>query len=883
MNYIEHMKTRDIQRAIGLLIICIMMGVQSPALQGQSLSGTDLTTVNVDDLSDQQLIGYLEQAKASGYTQTQLEAFARQRGMPESQISKLRARLSQLKLETGQGLNAVTNAWGSRGNLGLTEESVFGRLATENGVEKLTEEQRKIFGFALFRSGKLNFSPNLNIPTPVDYVLGPGDGIVIDLWGATQQYWTLEISAEGIVRLQDLGPVYVNGLTIEEAKEKLVNRLSQAYDGLKPSDGGKPTIFNQISLGNIRSINVTIVGEVHSPGNYALNSLSTVFTALHAAGGPTENGTFRSVRLMRNNKLKAEIDIYDFLVEGIKPNDELLRDGDVVLVKQYGGHVKLEGEVRRPGVYEIKEGDTFQDLLKNAGGFASNAFRSFIDIQRNAANGKTILNISGDEFDKKFPADGDVIFVRLNQETYNNRVQLEGAVQMAGIYELTDNMSVKDLIEKANGLKGDAYLNRGTIYRMSSDFSQEAIAFDLQKLLSGQIADIALVNEDIVKISSIYELRDEYYVEINGEIAIPGTYPFINNMTVEDIIMLAGGLIEGASGANVEISRRNTEGLSNSLAEIVTFNIDKNLSVSSDARNVRIEPFDQVFIRRTPNYNIQQQITLEGEITSPGIYVMSRKDERVSDVINRAGGLTSYAYPEGAILIRKTEFAEKKNSVELNLEKLEGLKSKILNDTTMSLNQAREMLIDRLSGLITETADRYIDSGSQEIGNRIKKRLTENIGEGDSLIIPVALNEEEPTVLDLTEILKNPGSKYDFILREGDVISIPGKLETVRVAGEVTSPLNLRYDNSFSFKDYINDAGGFTSNAKKGRSYVQYPDGRRKQARRFLFFKFFPKIQPGSTIFVSRKPERAGVNIQSIIAATGSVATLALVIDRLSN
>ncbi len=850
-------------------------------LAGQSLSSTDLTTIKVDEIPDEQLISYIQRAEASGYTQTELEAFARQRGMPEAEIVKLRRRVSQLRLSMGQETDNIETSF-SRSTDPLSEGDVFGKLAGINIDDEKESEKSKVFGFDLFRSDNLNFNPNLNIPTPQDYVLGPGDGIVVDLWGATQQYLTFEVSPEGTIRPEDLSPVYVNGLTIEKAGSKIIDRLSQIYGGLKPANGEEQTIFSQVSLGSIRTINVSIVGEVNNPGNYALNSLSTVFTGLYAAGGPTEMGTFRSVRLLRNNKLKTEIDLYDFLVEGIRPNDELLRDGDVIVVKLFNGQVELEGEVRRPGVYEIKENETFNDLLNDAGSFTSEAFKSFITVIRNTEKGKAVLNISANELDQLSPLDGDVIQIRSGEDVYDNRVQLEGAVRLPGQYQLTENLTVKQLIEKAQGLRGDAFFPRATIYRMNSDFSQQTIVFDLRSLLKGDSADIPLMNEDIVKIFSIYDLREEYYVEINGEVALAGTYPYINNMTVEDVILLAGGLTQGATGASVEISRRNTGGVANSLSEIITLSIDKDLRLTSNGQNVEIKPFDQIYIRRTPNYNLQQQITIEGEITSPGIYAISRKDERISDIISRAGGLTSYAYPQGAILIRKTEFTEKRTHGELNLDKLKELRTKVMNDTLVVMNRARQELILRLEKAIEAGDEKSLEEG--DIGNQFIKKLTENLAQTDSTTSNIVeISEEEPTVIDLKDILANPGSKYDYIVREGDVISIPGKLETVRIAGEVISPLNLRYDDSFSFKDYINDAGGFTSNAKKGRSYVQYPDGRRKQARRFLFFKFYPKILPGSTIFVSRKPERAPVNLQSIIAAAGSVATLALVIDRLSN
>lgn len=887
MEYLEHMKTHYIQRIAGLLGMCLILGLMTPALQAQSLSGTDLTTINVDDLSDQQLLSYMQQAEASGYSQLQLEAFARQRGMSESQISKLRARISKLKLSSAGSGGESGPAQMSRNSLILSEEGIFGKLANSEIGPKSETSVSKVFGFGLFSSNKLNFSPNLNIPTPIDYVLGPGDELVVDLWGATQQYWTFEVSPEGTIRPQDLSPIYVNGLTIEKARKKIVDRLSQVYGGLKPLNNREATIFYQISLGNIRSINVTVIGEVNSPGNYVLSSLSTVFTALHAAGGPTEKGTFRSIRLMRNNKMRSEIDLYDFLVDGLKPNDELLRDGDVIIVKLHNGQVEIDGEIRRPGIYEVKEGETFEEIIRIAGSFTKKAFKSFVSVERNSLNGREILDINAVDFGEKYPEDGDLLFIRQNLEVFANRVQIEGAVQMEGTYELTENMTLKTLIEKANGPRGDAYFKRATIYRMNSDFSQETIAFDLQKLLSGEIGDIPLKNEDIITISSIYDLREEYYVEISGEVAFSGVYPYINHMTVADIIVLAGGLTEGASGARVEVSRRNTEGIINSLSEIILLDLNKDLNVTDPSQSVEIKPFDQIFIRRTPNYNLQQQITLEGEVANPGIYAISRKDERISDIIKRANGLTGYAYPEGAILVRKTEFEEKKSDYEINLEKLDLLKEKILSDTLMTVNQARDELIERLENMITKMEEDIMEENY--VRTQFMKRFSENLSDytidGDSLDVkaPVMFEGREPTVIDLKEVLSNPGSKYDYIVKEGDVLSIPSKLETVRVSGEVISALNLRYDQSLSFKDYINDAGGFTSVARRATSYVQYPNGRRKKTRRFLFFKFYPKVEPGSTIIVTKKPQRDKISIQEILAITSSLATITFLVDRITN
>jgi protein involved in polysaccharide export with SLBB domain len=398
--------------------------------------------------------------------------------------------------------------------------------------------------------------------------------------------------------------------------------------------------------------------------------------------------------------------------------------------------------------------------------------------------------------------------------------------------------------------------------------------------MSSQIEDIPLMREDLVRISSIYDLKEEYYVSITGEVLEGGVYPFFNTMTVQDLIIIGGGLTEGASGSMVEISRRNKDANLNTTAEIVTIQIDKSLSIDTDDRNLLLQPFDQVYIRKSPGYTVQQQVTVEGEIGAPGTYSISRKDERVSDIIKRAQGITQYAYPEGAILIRQTEFSSNKSNGEISQQYLQQLRAKLLSEESELKNISQERLIERLNKVENRA---NVNSEEDLVGSRVKRDLIEDIAEQDSLIRDIELKEEEPVALDLVKILEEPGSKYDFIVKPGDVISVPGRLETVRVAGEVTSPLNLLFDKSFNFKDYIYQSGGFLITAKRGRSYVQYPNGERQGVKRFLFFKKYPKIEPGSTIFVSRKKEKQPMRLQEVLAITSSLATIVFLVDRITN
>jgi protein involved in polysaccharide export with SLBB domain len=866
--------------SIRVILILILTSQSYLIIEAQSLGGIDLKSMKVDELSDDQILNYIKQAEDRGLTQSQVEALARQQGVSESEISKLRRRVEGLR----SGIRDSNDPSVSRGMLSrqssiLSEDDVFGALAGEKGPQ-LTDKQKKIFGFDLFQKNALTFAPNLNLPTPVDYQLGPEDVLVVDLWGATQKYLELTVTAEGTVRPENLAPVYVNGLSIETASEKIIDRLSQIYGGLKAKSGEKSSIFHQISLGSIRSINIEVVGDVARPSLYSLPSLATVYTALHAAGGPTENGTFRNIRLIRNNKLLTTVDVYSFLTNGIRSGDERLRNGDVIIVEPSNSRVELEGEIKKPGLFELKSDENFQDLLNYASGFTSSAFKATVTVKRNGDRERQIIDVNTEEFQTFIPQDGDLIEVSAILDRFSNRVIINGAIFREGEYQLTENLTLKDLINKAGGLRGDAYMTRATIYRTNEDFSQVTIPVDLRSLIDGNISDIALLREDVVKITSIYDIKEEFYVQVTGEVLEGGVYPFFNQMTVQDLIILAGGLKESASSSLIEISRRNKNGGVNSAAEIINLSINQDLSLPSEDRNQILLPFDQVYIRRSPGYTIQQQVTVEGEALATGVYTISRKDERISDVIKRAGGLTPYADVSGAILIRKTEFSNSKSNDQISQESLQQLRQKVLNDESELKNISQVRLIERLNKIENKVES---DTQNDRVGSQLKKDLIQDISEQDSLVRNIIIKEEEPVAINLGKILSQPGSKFDLIVKEGDVISIPGKLETVRVAGEVTSPLNVRFDEQYSFKDYIERSGGFLITAKKGRSYIQYPNGERRGVKRFLFFKKYPKVVAGSTIFVSRKPERNQINFQAIIAAVGSVATLVLVVDRLSN
>ncbi len=876
MNISPGNNQRSIYTSAVLILLMLITVFQSTIMHAQSLEGVDLKSVEIDDLTDAQIESYWEQAKSKGLTLSQMETLARQRGVSELQLSKLRTRI--------QGLSGVSPT-SKRSTPSVASRNVNtivggGSFEINENLPELSEEEKRLFGYGLFKRRSLSFAPNLNLPTPVDYVLGPGDELLIDLWGTTQQFFKFTVSAEGAIRPNKLSPIYVNGLTISAAEAKIINRLSQIYKGLKKTKDQEPTIFHQVSLGKIRTINIEVVGAVETPGIYALPSLATVYAGIHASGGPNLSGTFRNIRLIRNNELKAVIDIYDFLTTGVKVGDERLQDGDIIIVPPYGKRVALEGEVKIRGLFEMVEGESLMKALSFASGFRNRAFKELITVKRNGDVEKEIFDVNARDYGSFIPEDGDYIEVSQILNRFANRVVIDGAVYRVGEYQLTDALSLLGLIEKSGGLRADAFLNRATIYRTNDDFSRFTIPVDLGALLKGTIEDIPLQREDHIKVNSIYDLKEEFYVEISGEVGKEGIYTFFNNMTVQDLIVLSGGLLESASNSLIEISRRSKFAGLNEIADIITLSIDSNLDLSVEDMSHRLSPFDKVYVRSIPGYSEQKEITVEGEVLVPGRYTLAKKDERISDVIARAQGLTPYAYPSGAVLIRETEFATKQNMKIENRAHLNQLRARIIQESSGIKTQDRDELLKVLDRI---EAKQTPNVSYDRLGSQFKKRSLGGFEKRDSLVTDVGISDSELVAIDLDKVMENPGSVYDLVMRPGDIISIPGKLETVRITGEVLSPVSLRYDGDYSFKDYVFSSGGFSQNSKRSQSYVIYPNGGRKGVKKFLWFKKYPKVTPGSTIVIGQKPERNPISLQSVLATAGSLATLALVIDRLGN
>lgn len=682
----------------------------------------------------------------------------------------------------------------------------------------------RIFGADLFTTAGLTFEPNLRLATPTNYQLGPDDQLLIDIYGYSEASYRLTITPEGTINVPNVGVIQVGGMSIEQATARIRFNLSKIYTGLR---SGNTSL--KVALGNIRSIKVILTGQLVKPGTYTLPSLATVFNALYASGGPTETGSFREIQVLRAGKRIAVLDLYDFLLNGEFKNNVRLQDQDVINIPVYRTRVEIIGEVKQPGIFEILNGESFQDLLRFSGDFNEQAYRARVKVMKNTATEREIADILVQDFSTYKPSSGDRFIVDRILERVRNRVTVQGAVFRPGPYELIPGLSLSQLITLADGLREDAFQNQGYITRLKEDLQTELLTFDVARVLSGQDTDILLKREDVITISSIFDLKSAYSLRVEGEVRNPGSFSFSEGMSLENAIIRAGGFNEGASSKRVEVSRRekNSDELSGSatIAQVFQFDVDPSLK---DARKIILQPYDIVTVRPAPGYEVQRQVKITGEVLYPGIYTLKKKDERVSDLVARAGGFTALAYAPGASLKRTTTESEQvRNARMLQFRRMQA--NRDVDSTTLAtLNQ--DVLINTSVGINLET------------------------------------------------IMAKPYSRVDIFLKAGDSIAVPQQSQTVKLSGEVLSPLTVVYSPRKGFKQYIASAGGYTDRARKKKAYVIYPNGSVQSATRFLFFNNYPKMQPGSEIFVPERELSQGMSVQQIIGITSGLATAAALI-----
>ena len=855
-------------------LVLVLFGIQFLS-HAQNLS--NLRNLKVDNLSDAQLEQLIKRAEASGLNQSQLEALAQEQGLSSTELAKLKTRLNGFRPGNSSSNQQFNQAY--RGMDDLPIGSTLDSLSTNDPYFGLTPFQKKIFGFKVFHNRNLDFNPSINIPTPSNYIIGSGDQLLLDVYGASQQSFDLTVSPEGRIFVPNLGPVQVGGSSIEAASARLKSSLGRIYSGLL---GSNPNTFLQVRLGNIRSIKVSMVGELTNPGTYTLPSFASVFNGLYAAGGPNENGAFRNIQVYRDNRLVSTVDVYDFLINGSQNSNITLQDNDVVIVPPVETRVEVIGPVRREGLFEVKTSENVSDLLKFTGGLSAKAYTKRITVRRFEENSRKVLDIPEADFSLFSLKDGDEVIIGEVLDRYTNRVQITGAVIREGEFALSeDGLTIKSLIEKTEGLKPEAFSSRATLYRTNTDLTLAAESIDLGAILDGNQPDIALQNEDLLFVPSRYDIQEEFFVKISGDVNLPGTYPYASNMTVGDLILRSGGLMQSASNTSIEIARRSRDANSGKIAEILTLNILPDLSLSEEEKKLALKPFDHIFIRRSPGFEREQLVTVTGEVVFPGEFAISNANERVSDVIRRAGGVNQFAYPKGANLIRRTVYFKSKTDDEIKAEILKEIRSKLDPEKNRPGNQAENLLFDRLDEKITEAERIKLENERRLAEERFAQNLTLDSAYMDSAVMRARFKEQDLVGINLEAILQNPGGPEDLILQEGDVIQIPKQLQTVRIVGEVLLPTTSRFVKSAGLKSYISRAGGFSEKARRSKSYVIYANGDARRTHSFLGIKFYPIIEPGAEIVVPQKPERERMSAAGWIGIASSLATLGILIERL--
>lgn len=783
------------------------------------LLGGTCMPLSAQSMSDTQVLEYVKQGLQEGKDQRVLATELARRGVTEEQARRVKQLYDQQNNAASDEISGTAQA-----EIRLREQVSDDNSAVMPNQEKAEDvaKENQVYGRNIFNTRNLTFEPSVNIATPLNYRLGPGDEVIIDIWGASQNTLREQISPDGTINIAGIGPLYLSGMTIDESQQYLTRELSRIY-----SDENNQI---RVTLGNTRTIQINVMGEVVQPGTYSLSSFSTMFHALYRAGGVNDIGSLREVQLVRNGKKVATIDVYDFIMKGKAQDDIRLEEGDVIIVPPYESLVQITGNVKRPMRYEMKKGETLATLINYAGGFTSDAYTRNLRLVRQNGKEYQVNTIDDKDYASYKLTDGDVVTAEAILDRFTNKLEIRGAVYRPGIYELGDDVNTaKALIARADSLTDDAFTARAVIYRLRDNMTREVIPVDVAALMNGTIPDIALQRNDVLFIPSIHDISDLGDVQIAGEVMHPGTFPYADNMTLEDLVIAAGGLREAASLVRVDISRRIKNPTSTDdtreIGEMFTFALKDGFIVDGEPGFV-LQPYDYVYVRRSPAYSEQKNVVINGEVLYGGTYTLTAKDERISDLVKKAGGITQFAYVRGAKLVRRAN-----------------------QDELKRMQDAVSLLQHQMGA-----------------------------GKVDSLGIKV-----EPTFsvgIDLEAALRNPGGDADIVLREGDVISVPEYNNTVRINGAVMQPNVVSYKAGEDVKYYIAQAGGYNQTAKKNKKYIIYMNGQ------IALVKGRGKnlIEPGCEIIVpNRRPRQVNWgNILTSLSAVTSIGTMAATIANLA-
>ncbi|SHF44432.1 protein involved in polysaccharide export, contains SLBB domain of the beta-grasp fold [Bacteroides faecichinchillae] len=798
-----------IQKLFSVFLFALMLGSTS-LLMAQTMS-------------DQQVLEYVKEGIKQGKEQKQMAAELARKGVTKEQAMRVKELYEkQNNVDTAKSTGTDINESRLREEM---KENTSDMLEDQPTTQDLVREDQ-VFGRNIFNTKNLTFEPSSNLATPPNYRLGPGDEVIIDIWGASQNTIRQQISPDGTINIQKIGPVYLSGLTVSEANDYLKKSLNKIYNGLNNTTD--PSSDIRLTLGNIRTIQINVMGEVVQPGTYALSSFSTVFHALYRAGGVSDIGSLRNVQLVRNGKKLATIDVYEFIMKGNAQDDIRLQEGDVVIVPAYDVLVKISGKVKRPMRFEMKKDEPLSTLIKYAGGFEADAFTRSLRVVRQNGQEYEVNTVKDIDYSVYQMRNGDVVTAEAILNRFTNKLEIRGAVYRPGIYQLSGKLNtVRELVNEAQGLTGDAFLNRAVLYRQREDLTTEVLSVDIKPIMDGTAPNIALLKNDILYIPSIHDLEDRGNVRVHGEVAKPDSYPYADNMTLEDLIIQAGGLREAASTVRVDVSRRIKNPRStvdnDTIGQMFSFALKDGFIIDGQPGFV-LQPYDEIYVRRSPGYQAQQNVSIEGEILFDGTYALTNREERLSDLVKKAGGTTNYAYLRGAKLTRVANVSEKKRMADV---------------IRLMRHQLGEAMIDSL-------------------GIEVENTFTVGI--------------------DLEKALKNPKSNADLVLREGDIISIPKNTNTVSIDGAVMVPNTVSYLEGKDIDYYLNQSGGYSEDAKKSKKFIVYMNGQVTKVKG----NGKKQIEPGCEIIVPSKAKKK-TNIGEILGFATSFSSLGMMIASIAN
>ena len=796
------------QKLFGILLFCLMLG--SGSLMAQSMS-------------DSQVLEYVKDGIRQGKEQKQLASELARKGVTKEQAMRVKQLYEQQNnVNTSKSTGTDINESRLREE---TKENTSDMLEDHPTTQDLARGDQ-VFGRNIFNTRNLTFEPSVNLATPSNYRLGPGDEVIIDIWGASQNTIRQQISPEGTINISKIGPVNLSGMTVSAANDYLKAALNKIYNGLNNTTD--PTSDIRLTLGNIRTIQINVMGEVVQPGTYALSSFSTVFHALYRAGGVSDIGSLRNVQLVRNGKNIATIDVYEFIMKGNTQDDIRLQEGDVVIVPAYDVLVKISGKVKRPMRFEMKKGESLSTLITYAGGFDADAYTRSLRVVRQNGEEYEVNTVKDMDYSIYKMRNGDVVTAEAILNRFTNKLEIRGAVYRPGIYQLSGKLNtIRELVNEAQGLTGDAFLNRAVLYRQREDLTSEVVPVDIRSIMDGTSPNLALMKNDILYIPSIHDLEDRGNVTVHGEVAHPDSYPYADNMTLEDLIIQAGGLREAASTVRIDVSRRiknpRSTADNDTIGQMYSFSLKDGFVIDGQPGFI-LQPYDQVYVRRSPGYQAQQNVAIEGEILFGGNYAMTSREERLSDLVNKAGGPTSYAYLRGAKLTRVANASEKKRMSDV---------------VRLMQRQLGEAMIDSL-------------------GIRVEDTFTVGI--------------------DLEKALSNPKGNADLVLREGDVISIPKNTNTVTINGAVMVPNTVSYMQGKDVDYYLNQAGGYSDNARKSKKFIVYMNGQVTKVKG----SGKKQIEPGCEIIVPSKAKKK-TNIGNILGYATTFSTLGMMVASIAN